>query len=200
MNGAVGVLLAAGRAERFGSDKLLAALPSAHGDIAAGTPLALAACRHLVDALPRTVAVVRENAGLLAAQLASAGARVVQCSNADEGMSATLACGIAAANDADGWVIALADMPWVRVETISAVVDALSRGALIAAPYCNRARGHPVGFAKSMQDALLALHGDQGAREILRSRAADVVRVHVNDPGILRDVDVPSDLTAHAER
>lgn len=200
MKGAVGVLLAAGRAERFGSDKLLATLPHPQAGIAAGTPLAVAACRHLVAALPRTIAVVRENAPVLAAQLASAGARVVQCANADQGMSATLACGIAAANDAEAWVIALADMPWVRVDTICAVVDALSRGALIAAPYCNGARGHPVGFARPMHDALLALHGDQGARDILRSRASDVVRVDVDDPGILRDVDVPSDLADHAER
>ena len=190
------MLLAAGRAARFGSDKLLAPLPIAHGEVHAGTPLAAAACAHLVDALPHTIAVVRTDADELATQLAWTGARIVRCATSDAGMSATLACGIAASAQANGWVIALADMPWVRVATIRAVVDALEGGASIAAPYHAGVRGHPVGFGESLRDALLALRGDQGAREIVQSRARDVVRIDVDDPGILRDVDLPADLQA----
>ena len=49
-----------------------------------------------------------------------------------------------------GWVVALADMPWIRTETIAAVADALARGAMIAAPDYAGVRGHPVGFAATL--------------------------------------------------
>jgi len=190
----VGVLLAAGRATRFGSDKLLAPLPRDAGDLDSGTPVALAACRHLVSALSHTIAVVRSDAAALERHLASTGARVVRCANADDGMSASLVCGVAAALDADAWVIALADMPWISPQTIAAVAEAVSAGATIVAPFHEGTRGHPVAFARSLREELLALRGDQGAREILRAHEREIMRIDVVDPGILRDVDVPSDL------
>jgi molybdenum cofactor cytidylyltransferase len=45
-----GILLAAGYSKRFGSNKLLHPLPAGSPD--AGTPIALAAARHFVAALP----------------------------------------------------------------------------------------------------------------------------------------------------
>jgi molybdenum cofactor cytidylyltransferase len=192
----VGILLAAGRSERFGSDKLLAPLPHSVDDVQAGTPVAVAACLHLVAALPYTIAVIRSGAVQLEASLRDAGAHIATCVTADEGMSATLACGIAAAADvdADGWVIALGDMPWLRADTIRGVADALLRGALLAAPFHRGARGHPVGFGRSLRGGLLALTGDEGARDIVRAHEADLVRLDVDDPGSLRDVDTPGDL------
>jgi molybdenum cofactor cytidylyltransferase len=40
--------------------------------------------------------------------------------------------------------------------------------------------------------ALLALEGDQGARKLLER--ARVTEVAVNDPGVLQDIDLASDL------
>jgi len=190
----VGVLLAAGRAERFGSDKLIAPLSRSRDDIATGTPVALAACTHLVAALPETVVVVRPGAVQLEALLAPTGARIVPCDNADDGMSATLACGVRASADADGWVIALADMPWIHPDTIRRVARAVAGGAPVAAPFVDAKRGHPVGFGSALRDALLALSGDHGAREIVQAHASTLVRIAVEDAGILCDVDTPADL------
>ena len=55
-------------------------------------------------------------------------------------------------------------------------------------------RGHPVGFAASLREDLLALRGDAGARGVLQRYAAEVVTVEVDDPGILQDVDTHDDL------
>ena len=55
-------------------------------------------------------------------------------------------------------------------------------------------RGHPVGFAPGHREALLALGGDEGARAILSRAGATLVRIDVDDPDVLRDVDSPGDL------
>jgi molybdenum cofactor cytidylyltransferase len=190
----VGILLAAGRGVRFGGAKLLAPLSSTVDDIEAGTPLGVAACRHLVAALPETIAVVRRRDELLAQALRDAGARVVECAKADEGMGASLACGVAAAANADGWVVALADMPWIRPATIRMVVDALQSGADIAAPSYRGERGHPVGFARRHYAALAASTGDEGARAILAAHRTEVTLRATDDPGAVRDVDGRADL------
>lgn len=187
----VGVLLAAGRGERFGGDKLAMSLAAGPH---AGAAVGVAACRNLRAAVDDVVAVVRPGDAALAAAMAGEGARVVVAERAGEGMGASLAAGVAAAGDADGYVVALADMPWIAPATIRAIAEALRGGASIAAPAFGGRRGHPVGFAAAHRDALAALAGDAGARAILAAHAASVRTVEVDDAGILRDVDVPDDL------
>ena len=190
----VGILLAAGKGARFGGDKLLAPLREAHEVPAAGTPIGIAACRHLLAAIPEAVAVVRPGDAVLAAALASEGARVIECMRADEGMGASLACGVTATADADGWVVALADMPWIQVATIRAVSEAIVAGADIAAPEFDGRRGHPVAFSRRHGSTLAALGGDEGARTILAAHRASVRTIVVADAGVVRDVDRRDDI------
>jgi molybdenum cofactor cytidylyltransferase len=107
-------------------------------------------------------------------------------------MGASLAWGVRAAPAAAGWVIALADMPWVRSQTIAAIVAALRAGAPIAAPECRGRRGHPVGFAAAYYPQLSVLSGDEGAKRLLGEQS--VVLVATDDEGVLRDVDTRADL------
>ena len=190
----VGILLAAGFSTRFGTNKLLAPLPD--GGPEAGTPVAVAAARHLVEALPEPVAVVRPRAQKVSQLVREAGCRTAICRNAAQGMGISLAAGVRAAGDADGWVIALADMPFIRAETIRRIAMALQEGAAIAVPACGGERGHPVGFARRFRDDLLALTGDEGAREILAAHPDWITLYETGDRGVLRDVDVPSDLAS----
>jgi molybdenum cofactor cytidylyltransferase len=183
----VGILLAGGSARRFGADKLLHPLPD-------GVPIAVAAARNLAAALARVVAVVRPGAPELERALRAAGTEVTVCPNAAEGMGATLAHAVRAAGAADGWVVALADMPFVDPASIRRVAAAIAGGAAIAAPDFRGERGHPVGFAGTYRAALERLTGDAGAREIVKADAGAVVRVAVDDPGVVRDIDTPADL------
>jgi molybdenum cofactor cytidylyltransferase len=187
-----GILLAAGSSKRFGSNKLLQALPA--GTPEAGTPIGLAAAKHLLDALPESIAVVRPRAQKLGKLLRDAGCNTVVCKNAGEGMGTSLAAGVRAASEADGWVVALADMPFLRPETIRVIAKALSEGAAIAAPSYRGERGHPVGFARRFLEELSSLHGDSGARTLLDQHPDWVTAHEVEDPGVLRDIDRPSDL------
>ncbi len=182
-----GILLAAGAGSRFGGGKLLHPL-------ADGTPIGVAALRNLAQVLPRTLVVVRPGDDDLAALLGREGARVIECARAVDGMGHSLAAAVEADAQGDGWVVALGDMPRVDPCSIEAVVGALAAGARVAVPMYHGKRGHPVGFAASCREALLALHGDAGARGVLQGYATEVVNVEVDDPGILQDVDTVEDL------
>lgn len=187
-----GLLLAAGFSRRFGiTDKLLQPL-------ADGRPVALAAAQHLLQALPNSIAVVRPDAHLLGELLQQAGLQVVQCDAQQLEMADSLIAAVryAAATEesADGYVIALADMPFIQPQTIRAVADRLAAGAAIVVPTYLGRRGHPVAFAAKFRNALLALQGDQGARAILQAHPQEIEMMACDDPGILRDIDIPADL------
>jgi molybdenum cofactor cytidylyltransferase len=113
-------------------------------------------------------------------------------------MGASLACGVRASAEADGWIIALADMPFIQSATIDAIVRALEQGAAIAAPVHEGKRGHPVGFGREYYAELAALGGDEGARAIVKRDEGKVVLVEVDDPGIHGDIDTPDDLRRSA--
>jgi molybdenum cofactor cytidylyltransferase len=183
----VGLLLAAGSATRFGSDKLRHELPH-------GVSIAVQAARHLKLEIPRVVAVVRPGSEELAQALAAEKCEVVTCHNAADGMGASLACAAAAAGEADGYLIALADMPFLRRTTIAAVREALVAGAPLAAPYFRARRGHPVGLSRRFFQELLTLRGDEGAKRVIAANEKLMVKIPVGDPGALRDIDRPEDL------
>jgi len=186
----VGILLAAGRGRRFDPsgtrDKLLHALPG-------GKAVVVASARRLLGSVPRVIAVVPPADRGVADALRALGCEVTVCLDADTGMGASLAHAVAASLPAaEGWVIALGDMPFIQAATVQAVCDALAGGAGIAVPVHDGRRGNPVGFGAVHRAALLALAGDEGARRIVRSAA--VVEVQVDDPGIFRDIDTAADL------
>ena len=183
----VGLLLAAGSAKRFGSDKLLH--PLLHG-----VPIAVQSARHLKKEIPIVVAALRPRSEKLTDLLREEGCEVTICENADEGMGASLACAVRAAGAADGYLVALADMPFVQPSSIAAIRDALASGARIAAPYFRTRRGHPVAISGVFFGQLIALGGDEGARKLLAAHEADLVKVPVGDPGVIRDIDRPADL------
>lgn len=179
----VGLLLAAGSASRFGSDKLRHALVH-------GVPIAVQALRNLQPGVDEVLAVVKPgDAALFAAEC-----RTVVCERAAEGMGASLACAARAAGKRDGYLVALADMPYLRPSSIAAVRQALEDGAALAAPYFRARRGHPVGIAGRFYEELVELGGDEGAKKILALHERELVKIPIGDPGVIRDIDTPADL------
>ena len=182
-----GILLAAGQSRRFGTDKLLQPLPD-------GTPLVLAAARHLRQAVPEAIAVVADAESTVAGLLRDEGVRVVVNARSGRGMGTSIACGVRAVDQARGWVIALADMPFIAVSTITSVAALLTGVDVIAAPTYDGRRGHPVAFGAGFRDELLRLDGDTGARNVLHTHADRMYLFATDDPGVLRDIDRPDDL------
>lgn len=188
----VGILLAAGRSRRFGSNKLLHALPD-------GTPMIVRSLHTLRSAVPDTRVVVSPNEPGITLCLQDLGIDGIVCNNADSGMGASLACGVRASADADAWLVALADMPFLKQQALRKVADRLAAGAPLVAAACNGRRGHPVGFGREFGPALMQLAGDIGARELLTRHPHQLELVDSADPGVLRDIDYPDDFRALAD-
>ncbi len=102
------------------------------------------------------------------------------------GMGDSIACGVAATPDANGWLILPADLPMVQARTLLAVATAL-QGHEVVVPRYEGQQGHPVGFAASCRHDLLQLTGDQGARAVVAQH--EVCRLEVDDEGCVLDVD-----------
>ena len=178
----VAVVLAAGHATRFGSDKLRAML--------ARRPLlhhAIAAAR----AAPVERVVVVARPGLDTGEWQ--GDPPVEVIRLESGaLSETLRHGIAAAAGADGAFVFLGDMPAVP----HGEADRLARllGTSYAAlPRHDGRPGHPVLLSARAFPDVARLTGDAGAGRLLRARD-DVVFDECADPAIHFDVDLPADL------
>lgn len=189
----VALLLAAGRGERYRASggagfKLLA-------EVAPGRSVVRQACENLMQAGWPVQVVVRERAEQVRQALAGLAVGFIELpADAQAGMSDSIRDAVVATQHADGWLIALADMPFLQAHTLHAVAAAVEEGAALAFPRHDGQRGHPVGFAARLYLELVRLSGDHGAREVLRAHAGQAVVVDVDDPGVLRDVDVPADL------
>ena len=191
----VGILLAAGFSRRFGSaDKLLQRLSD-------GRPIALASVENLIKSIPVSIAVLRPENKALAELMLNAGLRVVFCSENDEEMADSLATAIrfsanfeAASN---GFVVALADMPFIQAETILSVANKVADGASIVIPTYQNQRGHPVGFSAKFRSELENIQGDEGARSIIKRYSEELELLPTDDAGILVDIDTPNDLSAY---
>lgn len=182
------ILLAAGAGTRFGGAKLLHPLDD-------GVAIAAHAARNLAQAgITDVVAVLRPGDFPLADTLEQEGCYITFCADAARGMGHSLAHGISNARESGGWIVALADMPRVKPETIAALADALETGAVIAAPVCRGERGHPVAFSSKLRDELLTLSGDTGARHVIERHSTEVTLVECDDEGIGFDVDRRSDI------
>lgn len=182
-----GLLLCGGRGSRFGADKLLS------GD----GPIVADAARRLVEGAGNALAVIPLGKAALREALENAGCEVLETDRTALGMSGSLRAGVEATGSAAGWIVALGDMPRVRPGTIRSIVEALRQGAAIALPVdAAGRRGHPVGFASSLREELLALEGDVGARSLIARHAGAVRAVATDDAGIFVDIDTPCDLEA----
>jgi molybdenum cofactor cytidylyltransferase len=93
-------------------------------------------------------------------------ADVVVCPEWEQGQSASLRRGIAAAGDADAVVVTLGDQPFITPQVIAGALDHLDGYDAVRCTY-GGAPGHPVVLGRSVLAAAGDLAGDQGARELL---------------------------------
>jgi len=109
-----------------------------------------------------------------------------------DGMGTSIAKGIAAieGQNWDGALIALGDMPFVSVQTLSVLrTEFKNASSQIIAPICNERRGQPVVFPAHFFDDLRQCSGDVGGKWIVKANPESVRTVTVDDEGIHWDVD-----------
>jgi molybdenum cofactor cytidylyltransferase len=181
------IVPAAGRSSRFGSMKLFADVD--------GVLLVDRTVGSLLDAGINRVLVVCTGVEALAraSVLRDPRVRVVVNPHPDRGMFSSIQTGIAEAGDV-GLLILPADMPFVRSQTIRLVAAQLEHeDGVVVAGIGNR-RGHPIALPSRLRAPLLACSPEASLKEALRQLHETPWILEVDDPGILRDVDVPADL------
>ncbi|EMA49669.1 nucleotidyltransferase family protein [Halococcus thailandensis] len=184
----VGVLLAAGGSSRFGErNKLLAEID--------GEPLVRRAARTLLDSrVSRVVAVLGHQSSAVRDALADFDVAFVANDAYKQGLSTSVERGARAAadSDADAAIFLPGDMPFVESATVNLLVDCFAGGVAdaVAAAYDGQ-RGNPVLFGADHFDALCAVDGDVGGRDILLD---DGVLLETDDVGVVTDIDTQDDL------
>ncbi len=186
------IVLAAGLATRMGAIKPLTPVD--------GEPALATVLRRLkASGIVRPIIVLGSpSVGAIANAVDLSGSAVVENDDPEAGMARSLRLGLdATARDAAGALILHADMPFVRGETIGAVLRASEEGATIAAPTFGDRRGFPVFFHASCFAGLReALSGDSGGRAYITAHRELLTTVPVDDPGCVYDIDRPEDVAA----
>ena len=176
------IVLAAGAARRFGSDKLSADF--------LGMPLVHHAIRAARGAPVERVFVVAHPALDTGCWNGAPPVETVRITSA--ALSGSLRAGLAAARDMDAAFVFLGDMPLVPHAVAARLADRLGRG-YAAMPRYGGMPGHPVLLARRAFADVERLQGDAGAGKLLRSRE-DVIYDDCSDSHVLADVDRPADL------
>lgn len=188
------VVLAAGGSQRFGRCKQLMRLH--------GKPL----LQHALDSALNTgvdeiVLVLGADAEAILKEVEIGRARVVRNDRPEEGMSRSLKIGLAALSpDTEGALIVLGDQPFVSSEAMETLIDTFRKTHPAAVlPTYNGFRGNPVLLSRSLFDEMQKVEGDIGCRALFGNHPDQIVKVAVDDPGVIIDIDTPEDFERAVE-
>lgn len=188
-----GIVLAAGLSSRMGARKLLMELQ--------GSTILERAVRTALESGLRAITVVlgpnaEEFKSILASQSLDPRLRYAINLSPAEGMSSSLATGVAATSPgADGVMILLADQPLITSRVIDDLIEAFVRDAeKIVLPTIHGRRTTPVVFPVSLVPELMRITGDKGGRDVIKEYADRVTALEMSSYYDDSDVDTKDDL------
>lgn len=180
------IMLAAGKSERFklqgGEHKLLVPIQ--------GRPLIDYALQSAISTGLDTYLVTQPEETALH-HLVAAEALITYPSR---GLGESIAIAVNHTAHYDGWVVTLADMPFIRSDTYLAVAEQLGYAECVRPRYQHH-YGHPVGFARTLYSSLTALQGDRGARHLFQQ--TPYATLQTDDQGCIIDIDTPDSLARY---
>jgi molybdenum cofactor cytidylyltransferase len=187
------VVLAAGRASRFGSLKQV--LPWGDKPLVAHVADQALACPDI----GRVAVTIGAEADAVRLALGARAVRTVPVPDWAEGQSRSVKSGLGAiVGDAEATaqgplgavLFLLADQPGVTPGLLSALVQRHRETlAPVVAPRYRDRRGNPVLFDRSTFDEFSTLQGDAGARPILQARSDEIAWVDWPTPEVIQDID-----------
>jgi molybdenum cofactor cytidylyltransferase len=183
------VLLAAGTSSRMGTPKQL---------LRFGNETLL---EHAIGILSRSkvdeiIVVLGHQAVSIQSQIRLENVKVVVNDRYGEGMGTSLRTGISSVSpDARAALVMLADQPFLLPATIDRLIEEYDKAApQIVLPLCKGFRGNPVLLDRSVFPEIMGLAGDVGCRAIFGDHTENILKVPVEDIGVLLDVDTKTDL------
>jgi len=181
------IVLAAGESTRFGHCKQL--------QLIGEKPMLEHTLDHVrLSRASEIIVVLGASAQEIQKQIRLEPERVIFNPHFAEGMSSSIQAGLRAASGHAALVVH-ADQPFVKPETMDRLIDEYERvRPKIVMPMYNGSRGNPVLVDRALFAEMMSLRGDIGFRAIFEKHAASIAQVAVDDPGVIRDVDKPSDL------
>jgi molybdenum cofactor cytidylyltransferase len=183
------VILAAGTSSRMGQAKQLLSLGQS-------TVLAQTLAHVQAAALHEIVLVLGASAEAIRRRLPSPPELKIVVNQAyQQGIAGSLRAGLSAVDpNSDAALIILGDQPFIRPQTLDRIVEEYRCSqAQIVIPVHRGKRGNPVLLHRSVFSEVMALEGDVGSRAIFANHLDELVKVEVEDRGILLDLDEPAD-------
>jgi CTP:molybdopterin cytidylyltransferase MocA len=179
-------------------------IPSAGASVRMGLPKGLlpvrgeSFLRRTVGALRAggcapVLVVVAEGEHGLAAEAEAAGARVLVNPHPGEGPITSLRLALAALGESVAGLAYLpVDHPMVRAETVARLLDAARavRASLTVPTHAGK-RGHPAIFGAALFPELADPGLVGGARTVVHRHLERALKLEVDDPGVLVDIDTP---------
>jgi molybdenum cofactor cytidylyltransferase len=177
------ILLAAGKSERMGQNKLL--LPFGGRTVIQRTLDSLLASR-----AGEVIVVLGNKAQEINTSIGNRRALSVLNPNFAKGMSTSLITGLGMVNQQAKFIIvALGDQPLITTKVYNQLIEtALNSEKGIILPVCKGERGNPIIISTTYRAELLAQTGDIGGRELLKSHPTDVLEVPVDCEGVVINI------------
>ena len=189
------VILAAGESRRMGTQKLL--LPFGEA-----TVIESVVRTALTSSVGRVLVVLGADREAVRGKLGPYDLATAVNEDYEKGMLSSVQAGFRALpTDAEAALVMLGDQPFLPVRIIVAIVEAYrgNRKGIVVPAYGGR-RGHPVLIDLKYRDEVLGLDPSDGLRQLMLAHPGDILEVEVDDPAVLRDMDVPADYAAERGR
>ena len=179
------LILAAGSESRFGSAKLLYRLKD-------GRSILQNTIGVYQSVFDQVTVVCNDNMQLID-QAHNLGALIEVNPLAHLGMSESIKLGVRVTQASTAWLIVLADMPYVDAVSIVRLCQFADRKKIIQ-PYFNSSPGNPVMIGTAFLPQLMSLEGDVGAKAILQTHSQALIKLDLDDSGLVHDIDTLDDV------
>ncbi len=186
------ILLAAGKSERMGQNKLLMSFEG-------GTVIGRTLDNLLASRAGEIVVVLGSRAQDVSAAIGKRDVALVLNPGYARGMSTSLITGLQMISKQAKFVmVALGDQPFVTPQTYDKLIEAaLVTDKGIVVPVFRKKRGNPILIHAGYIPEVLLFTGDVGGRELLAKYPEDVLEVKVPDDGVIINVNTPEEYAKH---
>ena len=187
------LILAAGESRRMGKqNKLL--LP------VAGEALLVKLIKSVCDSdVGQVIVVIGHEAEKIRRKLNNFPLSFVYNPNFSEGMTTSIKSGVKEVSpDCDGYMICLADMPFINTSEINKLIHAYAQNRinekrLIVIPVYQGHRGNPVLFSTEFREDILEHKIEYGCKGVIMNNFESVKEIEMDDENMLLDVDTMED-------